>query len=280
MGKSTLANALVGERLSIITPKAQTTRHRIFGILNGENEQNEYQIVFSDTPGVLDPAYELQERMLDAVRDVIKDADVFLYVVELGEGPLKNESLYKHLETTTSPVLLLLNKIDLKDQATLEAEVLKWQERLPKAEVIPISALNRFNLDYLMVRILELIPEGPAYFEKDQLTDRSERFIASEIVREQILMRYQKEVPYSVEVAIDTFEEGEDIHRIRAVLYVSRESHNGILIGHIGAALKSVGIGARKAMEAFFQRQVHLELFVKVQPDWRNNARSLKQFGY
>jgi GTP-binding protein Era len=229
---------------------------------------------------VLDPAYELQERMLDAVRDVIKDADVFLYVVELGEGPLKNESLYKHLETTTSPVLLLLNKIDLKDQATLEGEVLKWQERLPNAEVIPISALNRFNLDYLMVRILELIPEGPAYFEKDQLTDRSERFIASEIVREQILMRYQKEVPYSVEVAIDTFEEGEDIHRIRAVLYVSRESQKGILIGHKGSALKSVGIGARKAMEAFFQRQVHLELFVKVQPDWRNNARSLKQFGY
>ncbi|MDP4833386.1 MAG: GTPase Era, partial [Schleiferiaceae bacterium] len=227
-----------------------------------------------------DPAYELQERMLDAVRDALKDADVFLYVVELGEGPLKNEGLFKHLQTTTTPVLVLLNKIDLKDQEMLENEVVKWQELLPQAEVIPISALNRFNLDYLMSRVLELISEGPAYYEKDQLTDRSERFVASEIIREQILMRYQKEVPYSVEVAIDTFEEGEDIHKIRAILYVSRDSQKGIIIGHKGAAIKSVGIGARKAMEAFFQRQVYLELFVKVQPDWRDNARSLKQFGY
>ena len=280
VGKSTLANALVGERLSIITPKAQTTRHRIFGILNGETEAYDYQVVFSDTPGVLDPAYELQERMLDAVRDALKDADVFLYVVELGEGQLKNEGLFKHLQTTTTPVLVLLNKIDLKDQEMLENEVVKWQELLPQAEVIPISALNRFNLDYLMSRVLELISEGPAYYEKDQLTDRSERFVASEIIREQILMRYQKEVPYSVEVAIDTFEEGEDIHKIRAILYVSRDSQKGIIIGHKGAAIKSVGIGARKAMEAFFQRQVYLELFVKVQPDWRDNARSLKQFGY
>ena len=280
VGKSTLTNALVGERLNIITPKAQTTRHRIFGILNGETPAFDYQLVFSDTPGVLDPAYALQETMLTAVKSAFEDADIFLYVVELGEGPLKHEGFFKGLQEAEQPVLVLLNKVDLHDQERLERETALWTTWMPKAEIIPISALTKFNLDYVLNRILQLIPESPAYFEKDQLTDRSERFVTSEIIREQILLNYSKEIPYSVEVGVDTFLEEEEIIRIRAVLYVARDSQKGILIGHKGAALKRVGIGARKRLQDFFQKHVHLELFVKVQPDWRNDRQKLKRFGY
>ncbi len=252
VGKSTLTNALVGERLNIITPKAQTTRHRIFGILNGETPAFDYQLVFSDTPGVLDPAYALQETMLTAVKTAFDDADIFLYVVELGEGPLKNEQFFKALQESQLPVLLLLNKVDLHDQERLERETALWTTWMPKAEIIPISALTKFNLDYVLNRILQLLPESPAYFEKGQLTDRSERFVTSEIIREQVLMNYSKEIPYSVEVGIDTFVEEDKIIKIRAVLYVARDSQKGILIGHKGSALKRVGIGARKRMQDFF----------------------------
>lgn len=280
VGKSTLTNALVGERLNIITPKAQTTRHRIFGILNGETPAFDYQLVFSDTPGVLDPAYALQETMLTAVKSAFEDADIFLYVVELGEGPLRHEGFFKGLQEAEQPVLVLLNKVDLHDQEKLERETALWSSWMPRAEIIPISALTKFNLDYVLNRLLQLIPESPAYFEKDQLTDRSERFVTSEIIREQILLNYSKEIPYSVEVGVDTFLEEEEIIRIRAVLYVARDSQKGILIGHKGAALKRVGIGARKRLQDFFQKHVHLELFVKVQPDWRNDRQKLKRFGY
>ena len=280
VGKSTLTNAMVGERLNIITPKAQTTRHRIFGILNGETPAFDYQLVFSDTPGVLDPAYALQETMLTAVKSAFEDADIFLYVVELSEGPLKHEGFFKGLQEAEQPVLVLLNKVDLHDQEKLERETALWSSWMPRAEIIPISALTKFNLDYVLNRILQLIPESPAYFEKGQLTDRSERFVTSEIIREQILLNYSKEIPYSVEVGVDTFLEEEEIIRIRAVLYVARDSQKGILIGHKGAALKRVGIGARKRLQDFFQKHVHLELFVKVQPDWRNDRQKLKRFGY
>ena len=280
VGKSTLTNALVGERLNIITPKAQTTRHRIFGILNGETPAFDYQLVFSDTPGVLDPAYALQETMLTAVKSAFEDADIFLYVVELGEGPLKHEGFFKGLQEAEQPVLVLLNKVDLHDQERLERETAFWTTWMPRAEIIPISALTKFNLDYVLNRVLQLIPESPPYFEKGQLTDRSERFVTSEIIREQVLMNYSKEIPYSVEVGIDTFVEEEKIIKIRAVLYVARDSQKGILIGHKGAALKRVGIGARKRMQDFFQKHVHLELYVKVQADWRNDRSKLKRFGY
>jgi GTP-binding protein Era len=280
VGKSTLANALVGKRLSIITPKAQTTRHRIFGILNGETENFDYQLVFSDTPGVLIPAYALQESMLDAVHSSKDDADVFLYVVELGEGPLKHEGLYKHLQTTDVPVLLLLNKVDLHDQETLENESTLWAERLPKAEIIPMSAKTGFNLSYVLKRLLELSSEGPAYFDKDQLTDRSDRFICSEFIREQVLNRYKKEVPYSVEVDVDSFKDEPKILRIRAILVVARESQKGILIGHKGVALKAVGTAARRQLELFYGKQVYLELFVKVNSNWRNDPEKLKRYGY
>lgn len=280
VGKSTLTNALVGERLNIITPKAQTTRHRIFGILNGETPAFDYQLVFSDTPGVLDPAYALQETMLTAVKSAFEDADIFLYVVELGEGPLKHEGFFKGLQEAEQPVLVLLNKVDLHDQEKLERETALWSSWMPKAEIIPISALTKFNLDYVLNRIIQLIPDSPPYFEKGQLTDRSERFVTSEIIREQVLLNYSKEIPYSVEVGIDTFVEEEKIIKIRAVLYVARDSQKGILIGHKGAALKRVGIGARKRMQDFFQKHVHLELYVKVQADWRNDRSKLKRFGY
>jgi len=280
VGKSTLTNALVGERLNIITPKAQTTRHRIFGILNGETPAFDYQLVFSDTPGVLDPAYALQETMLTALKSAFEDADIFLYVVELGEGPLKHEGFFKGLQEAEQPVLVLLNKVDLHDQERLERETALWTTWMPRAEIIPISALTKFNLDYVLNRVLQLIPESPPYFEKGQLTDRSERFVTSEIIREQVLMNYSKEIPYSVEVGIDTFVEEEKIIKIRAVLYVARDSQKGILIGHKGAALKRVGIGARKRMQDFFQKHVHLELYVKVQADWRNDRSKLKRFGY
>jgi len=269
-------NAMVGERLSIITPKAQTTRHRIFGILN----EPEYQIVFSDTPGVIQPAYKMQEHMMKFVSEAFDDADVFLYLVEPGDRALKDAGFFQKLYTTELPVLLIINKIDTTDQEKLEEEVAYWKESLPTAEIIPISALEKANIDYLLQRLVALIPLSPPYFDKEALTDKTERFFVSELVREQILLNYKKEIPYSVEVDVEEFKEEEDIIRIRAIIYVARDSQKGILIGHKGSMLKRVGIGARKQLEAFFSKQVHLETFVKVKKNWRDNDLQLKRFGY
>lgn len=276
VGKSTLMNALVGERLSIITPKAQTTRHRIFGILN----EPEYQIVFSDTPGVIQPAYKMQEHMMKFVSDAFDDADVFLYLVEPGDRALKDQGFFEKLLNTNVPVLLIINKIDNTDQENLEQEVEYWVEALPNAEIIPISALKEANTSYLLDRLIELIPASPPYFEKDALTDKTERFFVSEIIREQILLNYKKEIPYSVEIDVEDFKETEDIIRMRAVIYVARDSQKGIIIGHRGTMLKRVGIGARKQLEKFFAKKVHLETFVKVKKNWRDSDLHLKRFGY
>lgn len=276
VGKSTLMNAMVGERLSIITPKAQTTRHRIFGILN----EPEYQIVFSDTPGVIQPAYKMQEHMMKFVSDAFEDADVFLYLVEPGDRALKDEGFFQKLATTTVPLLLIVNKIDTTTQEALEEEVGYWQTSLPNAEIIPISALEGANTDYLLSRLKELVPVSPPYFDKDALTDKTERFFVSEIIREQILLNYKKEIPYSVEVDVEEFKEEEDIIRMRCIIYVARDSQKGILIGHKGSRLKAVGIGARKQLEAFFAKKVHVETFVKVKKNWRDNDLQLKRFGY
>lgn len=276
VGKSTLMNALVGERLSIITPKAQTTRHRIFGILN----EPEYQIVFSDTPGVIQPAYKMQEQMMKFVSDAFEDADVFLYMVEPGDRALKDQGFFEKLLNTKFPVLLIINKIDSTNQELLENEVVYWNEALPNAEIIPISALKEANTAYLLERLIALIPQSPPYFDKDALTDKTERFFVSEIVREQILMNYKKEIPYSVEVDVEEFKEAEDIIRMRAVIYVARDSQKGIIIGHRGSMLKRVGVGARKQLEKFFAKKVHLETFVKVKKNWRDSDAQLKRFGY
>ena len=276
VGKSTLMNAMVGERLSIITPKAQTTRHRIFGILN----EPEYQIVFSDTPGVIQPAYKMQEHMMKFVSDAFEDADVFLYLVEPGDRALKDEGFFQKLATTSVPVLLIVNKIDTTTQEALEEEVGYWQTSLPNAEIIPISALEQANTDYLLSRLKELVPLSPPYFDKDALTDKTERFFVSEIIREQILLNYKKEIPYSVEVDVEEFKEEEDIIRMRCIIYVARDSQKGIIIGHKGSRLKAVGIGARKQLEAFFAKKVHVETFVKVKKNWRDNDLQLKRFGY
>ncbi|MDC3400106.1 GTPase Era [Schleiferiaceae bacterium] len=276
VGKSTLMNAMVGERLSIITPKAQTTRHRIFGILN----EPEYQIVFSDTPGVIQPAYKMQEHMMKFVSDAFEDADVFLYLVEPGDRALKDEGFFQKLATTAVPVLLIVNKIDTTTQEALEEEVGYWQTSLPNAEIIPISALEQANTDYLLSRLKELVPVSPPYFDKDALTDKTERFFVSEIIREQILLNYKKEIPYSVEVDVEEFKEEEDIIRMRCIIYVARDSQKGIIIGHKGSRLKAVGIGAREQLEAFFAKKVHVETFVKVKKNWRDNDLQLKRFGY
>jgi GTP-binding protein Era len=276
VGKSTLMNALVGERLSIITPKAQTTRHRIFGILN----EPEYQIVFSDTPGVIQPAYKMQEHMMKFVSDAFEDADVFLYLVEPGDRALKDQGFFEKLLHTKVPVLLIINKIDTTDQEKLEGEVDYWGEALPNAEIIPISALKEANTAYLLERLISLMPVSPPYFEKDALTDKTERFFVSEIIREQILLNYKKEIPYSVEIDVEDFKETEDIIRMRAVIYVARDSQKGIIIGHRGTMLKRVGIGARKQLEKFFAKKVHLETFVKVKKNWRDSDLHLKRFGY
>ena len=276
VGKSTLMNAFVGERLSIITSKAQTTRHRIFGIVNGED----FQVVFSDTPGVIKPAYQLQNSMMDFVKSAFEDADVFIYMVEVGEKQLKDEAFFNRLKRTNIPVLLLLNKIDKTDQNFLEEQVDYWKETLPNAEIHPISALNNFNVKEVFNRILELLPESPPYFDKDSLTDKPERFFVNEIIREKILLNYSKEIPYSVEVVTEEFKEDEDIIRIRVVIMVERASQKGIIIGHKGASIKKVGIEARADMEKFFGKQIHLETFVKVNKDWRNNDLQLKRFGY
>ena len=276
VGKSTLMNALVGERLSIITSKAQTTRHRILGIVN----DNQHQIVFSDTPGVMNPAYKLQENMMDFVHGAFQDADILLYMVETGEKGLKDEKLFERLKNTDLPILLLLNKIDRVKQDFVKEQILFWKELLPNAEIHPISALNKFNLDLVMARIKALLPLSPPYFEKDALTDKSERFFVSETIREKILKYYKKEIPYSVEIEVEEFFDEEDIIKIRAIIFVARESQKGIIIGHKGRALKKVGTLARRDLEAFFQKKIFLDLYVKVNKDWRDNDKQLKRFGY
>ena len=276
VGKSTLMNAFVGEKLSIITSKAQTTRHRIFGIVNGEN----FQVVFSDTPGIIKPAYELQESMMGFVKTALEDADMLLYMVELGEQGLKDEAFFKKIKNSNTPVLLLLNKIDRSEQSILEEQVQKWSALVPNAEIYPISALENFNIEEVFSRILELLPEGPAYFPKDQFTDKPERFFVNESIREKIFLKYKKEVPYAVEVETEAFLEDEQIIRIRSVIMVERDSQKGIIIGHKGNALKKVGIEARRDLEKFFGKQVYLELYVKVNKDWRKNNKQLKRFGY
>lgn len=276
VGKSTLMNAFVGERLSIITSKAQTTRHRIFGIVNGDD----FQVVFSDTPGVIKPAYQLQNSMMDFVKSAFEDADIFIYMVEVGEKQLKDESFFNKIKNTEIPVLLLLNKIDKTDQAFLEEQVDYWQETLPNAEIYPLSALNNFNVKEVFDRILELLPASPPYFDKESLTDKPERFFVNEIVREKILLNYSKEIPYSVEVVTEEFKEEDDIIRIRVVIMVERSSQKGIIIGHKGAAIKKVGIESRADLENFFGKQVHLETYVKVNKDWRSDNKQLKRFGY
>ena len=276
VGKSTLMNALVGERLSIITSKAQTTRHRILGIVNDE----QHQIVFSDTPGVMNPTYKLQENMMNFVHGAFQDADILLYMVETGEKELKEEKLFERLKNTDLPILLLLNKIDRVEQDFVKEQILFWKELLPNAEILPISALNKFNLDLVMARIKALLPVSPPYFEKDALTDKSERFFVSETIREKILKYYKKEIPYSVEIEVEEFFDEEDIIKIRAIIFVARESQKGIIIGHKGRALKKVGTLARRDMEAFFQKKIFLDLYVKVNKDWRDDDKQLKRFGY
>ncbi|MGB1988419.1 MAG: GTPase Era [Flavobacteriales bacterium] len=276
VGKSTLMNALVGERLSIITSKAQTTRHRILGIVNDE----QHQIVFSDTPGVMNPAYKLQENMMDFVHGAFQDADILLYMVETGEKGLKDEKLFERLKNTDLPILLTLNKIDRVEQDFVKEQILFWKELLPNAEIHPISALNKFNLDLVMARIKALLPVSPPYFEKDALTDKSERFFVSETIREKILKYYKKEIPYSVEIEVEEFFDEEDIIKIRAIIFVARESQKGIIIGHKGRALKKVGTLARRDMEAFFQKKIFMDLYVKVNKDWRDDDKQLKRFGY
>ena len=276
VGKSTLMNSLVGEKLSIITSKAQTTRHRILGIVNGEN----FQLVLSDTPGIIKPNYELQASMMDFVKTAIDDADIIIYMIEVGESSLKDKDLYNKIKSSKIPVLLVINKIDLTNQGDLEEQVDKWKDKLPNAEVFPISALQKFQTENLLQRLIELLPESPAYFPKDQLTDKPERFFVNEIIREKILLNYKKEIPYSVEVITEEFKEDETIIRIRSIIMVERDSQKGIIIGHKGDALKKTGIQARKDLEDFFGKQIHIELFVKVNKNWRNNQNQLKRFGY
>ena len=276
VGKSTLMNAFVGERLSIITSKAQTTRHRILGIVNGDN----FQVVLSDTPGIIKPAYELQSSMMDFVKSAFEDADVLIYMVEIGEKHLKDDKFFKKIINSKIPVLLLLNKIDTSNQEVLEEQLALWREKVPNAEIYPISALENFNVSEVFNRIIQLLPESPPFYPKDQLTDKPERFFVNEIIREKILLNYKKEIPYAVEVETEEFNEEEEIIRMRSIIMVERESQKGIIIGHKGSALKRVGMQSRKELEAFFGKQVHLELYVKVNKNWRTNERQLKRFGY
>ncbi len=275
VGKSTLMNALIGEKLSGITPKAQTTRHRILGILNDEN----YQMVFSDTPGILTPKYKLHQAMVSAISSSLSDADIILLVAEPGQK-FTHEEILQRIINTKLPVIVLVNKIDTLDQAKLEKEVESWAKLLPMAEILPVSALHQSNLDLLKTRLIKLLPEHPAYYEKDELTDRNERFFVSEIIREKILMNYSQEVPYSVEVVIDSFKEDEALVRIRAVIYIARESQKAIILGHQGKAIKKLGTEARKSIEEFLGRHIFLELHVKVSKDWREDELQLKRFGY
>ncbi len=276
VGKSTLMNAFVGERLSIITSKAQTTRHRILGIVNGED----FQVVLSDTPGIIKPAYELQSSMMEFVKSAFEDADVLIYLVEIGEQELKDENFFKKITTSKIPVLLLLNKIDKSNQELVEEQVALWKAKVPNAEVFAISALENFGVPEVFNRILELLPDSPPFYDKEALTDKPERFFVNEIIREKILLNYKKEIPYSVEVETEEFFEEEEIIRMRSVIMVERDSQKGIIIGHKGRAIKHVGIDARKDLEKFFGKQVHLELYVKVNKNWRSSDKQLKRFGY
>lgn len=276
VGKSTLMNALVGERLSIITSKAQTTRHRILGIVNGDD----FQILFSDTPGIIKPAYDLQESMMDFVKSAFDDADILIYMVEIGEKDLKDEVFFNKITNSKIPVLLLINKIDKSNQEELEEQIALWESKVPNATVFPISALENFNVQAVFERIIDLLPVSPPYYPKDALTDKPERFFVNEIIREKILLNYEKEIPYSVEIETEEFVEDDDIIRIKSVIMVERDSQKGIIIGHKGNALKKVGIAARLDMEKFFDKKVHIELFVKVNKDWRNNTFQLRRFGY
>lgn len=275
VGKSTLMNALVGEKLSIITSKAQTTRHRIMGIVSGED----FQIVYSDTPGVIAPNYKLQESMMGFVGTAMTDADIFLYLVE-SKAPLKNDAFTNRLKKTSVPLIIVVNKIDLSQQQHIVDVMTYWQTEFPNAEIVPISALEKFNIQKVLDLIIEKLPESPAYYDKEEMTDKSERFFVSEIIREKILTNYQKEVPYSTEVEVESFKEEERLIKVQALIYVARQSQKGILIGHEGKMLKKVGTEARKDMEVFFGKKIFLELYVKVKKDWRDSEDELKKFGY
>jgi len=276
VGKSTLINAILGEKLVITNAKAQTTRHRILGMLNAKD----YQLILSDTPGIIQPAYKLQESMMDAMQSVFDDADVLIYMVEIGEKKGKVESVIQRLAKTDKPLFLVINKIDKGNQALLEDTIDAWKEQLPNAQIRSISALEKFQIEELVAQMVALLPEHQPYFPKDQLTDKSERFVVNEVIRDKILSNYDKEIPYSVEVATESFKVEDSIIKISAVIFVERNSQKGILIGHKGAALKKVGTQARRDLERFFEKKVHLELFVKVNKDWRSNANALKRFGY
>ena len=276
VGKSTLMNAFVGERLSIITSKAQTTRPRILGIVNGDD----FQVVLSDTPGIIKPAYEMQKSMMDFVKSAFEDADVLIYMVEIGEKELKDEDFFNKIIHSKIPVLLLLNKIDKSNQNELEEQIDLWATKVPNAEIFPISALENFNVKEVFARILDLLPLSEPYYPKDALTDKPERFFVNETIREKILLNYDKEIPYAVEIETEEFLEDEKIIRIRSVIMVERDTQKGIIIGHKGAALKKVGMQSREDLEKFFGKQIHIELYVKVNKDWRSNAYQLRRFGY
>ena len=276
VGKSTLINAILGEKLVITNAKAQTTRHRILGMLNAKD----YQLILSDTPGIIQPAYKLQESMMDAMQSVFDDADLLIYMVEIGEKKGKVESVIQRLAKTDKPLFLVINKIDKGNQTLLEDTIDAWKEQLPNAQIRSISAVEKFQIEELVAQMVALLPEHQPYFPKDQLTDKSERFVVNEVIRDKILSNYDKEIPYSVEVATESFKVEESIIKISAVIFVERNSQKGILIGHKGAALKKVGTQARRDLERFFEKKVHLELFVKVNKDWRSNANALKRFGY
>lgn len=276
VGKSTLMNALVGEKLSIITPKAQTTRHRILGIVSHE----EYQIIFSDTPGIINPAYELQASMMDFVKSAFEDADVLIYMVEVGETALKSEAFFNKIINSKIPVILLLNKIDKSNKEEVDEKIAYWRTKVPNSFVYVISALEKFNVEAVFYKIIELLPESPPFYPKDQLTDKNERFFVNEKIREKILIHYKKEIPYSVEVETESFIEEDNIVRIRSIIMVERETQKGIIIGHKGTAIKRVGAEARKDLERFFQKKVFIELYVKVNKNWRSDKNQLKRFGY
>jgi GTP-binding protein Era len=276
VGKSTLMNQMMGEKFSIITSKAQTTRHRILGIVNDEN----YQIVFSDTPGVLDPHYKLHENMMSFVNAAMKDGDVILFVTDIYEKGMNHQETFDRLKKTSIPVILLINKIDQADQALMEEKVEYWHKEMPNAEILPISALEGFNLEPIKKRILELIPESPPYYDKEELSDRPMRFFVSEMIREKIFLHYKKEVPYATQVEVEEYIEDDKIIRIRAIIYVERKTQRGIIIGHQGNKIKHVGIDARKDIQKFVDKHVHLELFVKVDKDWREDNKKLERHGY
>ena len=276
VGKSTFMNAIIGEKLSIITNKVQTTRHRILGILNSDN----YQIVFSDTPGVIRPAYKLQEKMMSFVDSSFKDADIFVYIVEVGQESLKDQDIYNRLKKTDIPLILLLNKIYLIDQDAVINQLEYWKQDFPNADILPVSCLNKFNLEQVLNRIIELLPVSPAYYSKDAITDKSERFFVEEIIREKILKHYKKEIPYSVQVEVQEFKKDEKILHISTIIYVMRESQKRILIGHKGLGIKRIGTEARRDLESFFTHNIYLETIVKVKKNWRDNMSQLKKFGY